>query len=35
MRERASRRRWIVLSVHDQNVVLLDLGGELLLMGGS
>ena len=35
MRERASRRRWIVLSVHDQNVVLLDRGGELLIMGGG
>ena len=35
VRERASRRRWIVLSVHDQNVVLLDRGGELLIMGGS
>ena len=35
MRERASRRRWIVLCVHDQNGVLLDRGGELLIMGGG
>ena len=35
VRERASRRTWIVLSVHDQNVVLLYHGGELLIMGGS
>ena len=29
VRERAAGRSWIVLSVHDQNVVVPDHGGEL------
>ena len=33
VRERASRKRWIVLSVHEQNVVVLNRGGELLIRG--